>query len=175
MIVMGGVIVLLLAALGYVYFSLSGKLTDANTGGASAAAAADAAALQNQIQGLTDEKANLTAQLTTLSEEQQKLTAEVSFFAVPASGSLSADIEGKASGVLSGGGTLPYIVTTAHQLRVYVKNWKDAKVDAALKPLLGATVEISGIHKPTSPDLTVTAVNGAPVNPPPPASTSTTP
>ena len=172
MIIMGSIIVILLAALGYVYFSLSGKLAAGLPGTVDDT---ELVALRAEVKNLGDAKAASDTQLAAANAENEKFKAEASFFAVPVSGSLAQDIEGKIQGVLSGGGTMPYTVTTAHGLRVYVKNWKDAKVDAVLKPLLGATVEISGTHKPASPDLTVTAVNGALVNPPPPAATSTTP
>lgn len=165
LIVMGAVIVLLLGALVYMYFSGSGAVPQV--------ASPDTANLAGQVQSLTADKSNLASQVETLTNDNQAYAAEVAFFAYP-TGTSTADITGTIKGTLSGGGAVPYAVTTPHGLKAFVKNYKDAKVDAALKPLVGNVAELSGTHKPGSPDLTVTSVNGVSVNPPPAATSSPT-
>ena len=53
------------------------------------------------------------------------------------------------SGVLSAGlGKNTYVVTTVYGAKAYVKNSSTAAVAAALQPLLGTTVQISGTYLP---------------------------
>jgi hypothetical protein len=68
-----------------------------------------------------------------------------------------------------------YLITTANNIRISVKNSKDALVDAALKPLVGASVNIAGTHRLGAVEITVTGVNGAALQEAPVAApTSTT-
>ena len=71
-----------------------------------------------------------------------------------------------------------YTLTTPHGIVLTVKNSKDAKVDAALKPLIGGTAELSGTHIAGTYEITVDSLGGAPLPTPasstaPIASTST--
>lgn len=74
-----------------------------------------------------------------------------------------------------------YILTTSKGIMVTVKNSKDTKADAALKPLIGTQVQLTGIQTAGLREITVTEVNGAPLTTPvapvapaaPPVSTTT--
>ena len=125
-----------------------------------------------QVSALTSERDQLRGQITALTDENNDLAAQLAIFATPAGATTTVFT---LSGTLSGGDKVPYVLTTARSVAFSVKNSKDAKVIAALKPVVGRTVELSGTYTPGSKDLTVTAVDGTPVNPPaPPAGTSTT-
>ncbi|KKW47861.1 MAG: hypothetical protein UY99_C0021G0002 [Parcubacteria group bacterium GW2011_GWA1_59_11] len=125
-----------------------------------------------QVSALTSERDQLQGQIAALTDENKDLAAQLAIFATPAGATTTAFT---LSGTLSGGDKVSYVLTTARSVAFSVKNSKDAKVIAALKPVVGRTVELSGTYTPGSKDLTVTAVNGTPVNPPaPPAGTSTT-
>jgi len=156
--VMGVVILLLAGALAFVYFSMSGQPAPvAGTPDNSA----QVGTLQGQVSQLTKANEDLTAQVNALSTANGDLMAEVSFFAAPAANATSSSASIK--GLLAGNGTLPFVLTTAHNLKIYVANYKDPKVLAALTPLANTTttVQLTGTHAAASPNLTVTAVNGA--------------
>jgi len=54
-----------------------------------------------------------------------------------------------------------YTFTTAKGIILAVKNSKDAKVEAALKPLVGTVAELGGTHIPGAFDFTLETLNGA--------------
>jgi outer membrane murein-binding lipoprotein Lpp len=54
-----------------------------------------------------------------------------------------------------------YTLTTAKGIVFSVKNSKDAKVEAALKPLVGTMAELAGTHIPGAFDFTLITLNGA--------------
>jgi cell division protein FtsL len=131
--------------------------------------------LDAQIADLTKERDDLKTSAGLLAAKNQEFLTELSFVFVPA-GATSTEEQFTIKGMLSGGGKTQYSLLTADGIKLLVKNYKDAGVDAALKPLVGQTVEISGTHAPASKEVTVVAVNGAPATPPAPvpqASTST--
>jgi hypothetical protein len=124
---------------------------------------------------VTAERDGAKEELADLTTDNLALLNEVAFLAAPIAGGSAADVPANIKGTLSGGGTIAYAVTTPHGLRITVKNYKDLKVDAILKPLVGTEVELGGTHKPLAMDITVTTVNGVSVDQPAPAPTSTTP
>lgn len=148
-------IVLVTASLGAVGFfykqvaDLQGKLNELSSGGAGAS---------SQIATLTQERDKLVAEVAALKNENTQLVAELAIFAGQPTATSTAPITAK--GVLSGGGKAQYALTTKSGVVAYVKNSKDMKVDAALKPFVGTEIEISGTHVTASRDVTVTAVNG---------------
>jgi hypothetical protein len=66
-------------------------------------------------------------------------------------------------GTLAGDDKTPYTLTTDNRVRVNIKNYKDPKVQAVMKPLLGTVVEIGGSYIPPTPDITVTELAGKPI------------
>ncbi len=147
---------------------------------ASSASDSQITALNSQITDLTNAKNDLTSQIASLSSDVQKFTDELSFFvALPTTSSVSgtapAAIPFTLSGVLSWNAKTSYTLTTADGVKIHVKNSGDAGVDAALKPLVGQSVEISGTHAPASKEAAVTAVNGADVSAPPVEASTSTP
>ena len=168
MSVMAAVIVILLGALVYVYYSLNGRVTTAS--GESATITSQLSDMQQQVAKLTNDNAGLTTQVATLTADNQVLSDEALFFSpdkdMAADYTISGMI-GSASGV--------FTLTTAHHILITVKNSKDAKVVSALTPLVGQNASLTGKRKPGVPELTVSAVNGAVLTAPAPASTSTPP
>lgn len=126
-----------------------------------AAANQGSGASQAALTSLTAEKTDLTNQVASLNQTIADLANQLSLFAVPANASATQEFSITIKGMLGGGGKSPYSLMTNKDILVAVKNSADPKVNAALKPLLGAEVEISGTHAPRSNSVTVTAVNGA--------------
>jgi hypothetical protein len=173
MIVMGALIVILLATLGYIYFSLNGKVSSVN--GTAAITASEGQALRAQVTQLTADKDALTGQVTALTEQSQGYAEEVAFAVNTGSTTdVSATIRGTVSGTTSA-----YFLTTAHGLKISIKNSKDARVDAGLKPLVGQGAILTGTHRPGVMDLTIATINGAELSSistsTPAAATTTTP
>lgn len=159
------VIVGLAALSGFLYFqngALSAKVN--GLGGQSADVASQISNLTAQVQSFTTSDANLNAQVASLTAENADMEANLSFVAVPVTDSSSVAVATttttQVSGVLRGGGSALYVVTTSYGVKVYVKNSSDAKVSAALTPLIGDNVQLSGTHLVGSANLTVTSVNG---------------
>ena len=157
------------SAAGAIYFYFQNKGLNDQL----AVATTSAEAVNAKIGGLNSEIANLTkardelsakaSSASSLADENAKLKTEISFFVAPLGSSVSQAVAATVKGVLSGGGKALYVLTAEDGLRVFVKNSKDAKIDAILKPLLGSTVEISGMHLLGSNEITVTSVNGTEV------------
>ena len=167
MAIIEAVVVVGLAALsGFLYFqnsALSAKVS--GLGGQSADVATQISSLTAQIQTFTTSDANLTAQVTTLTAENADLQTNLSFVAIPSAGPSSTALgttttTAQVSGVLHGGGSVSYFVTTAYGVKVYVKNSSDTNIIAMLTPLVGTTVQLSGTHLLGSANLTVVSVNG---------------
>ena len=163
MIAMGVVILLLAGALAFVYFNLNAQLDAAQTG--NPGDPAQTASLQQQVTQLTTDKNELTTQTQTLGADKEAFLAELGFFVPPASASSTAPVSAIIKGTLSGNASTTFALMTAHNVRVVVLNSKDAKVAAALAPLVGSTstITLAGTHPAGSLNLTVTAVNGAPL------------
>ncbi len=171
MSVMGAVIVILLGAMGYVYYSLNGKISAAS--GESASAAGQAQTLQQQLLKFTDDNAALSSQIATLRQENQGVMDELLFFSPDKDPAADYSLTGAI-----GGTTGAYTLTTAHHILISVKNSKDAKVIAALGPLVGQNAMLTGKRTPGIPEITISAVNGAALvaaTTTPPAATSSTP
>jgi hypothetical protein len=162
-------LVALLFMIGTVFFymqtgDLQAQLAAAKRGGSSSDAAMTA---------LTAQKNDLTNQITGLNATIADLTNQLSIYAMPANASKTEEIAIDVKGMLSGGGKVSYTITTNKDIVVSVKNSTDPKVDATLKPLLGTQVELSGTHLVHSDMMTVVTVNGAQLQSPAPAATST--
>lgn len=129
------------------------------------------AALNNQIAGMTKTNGELSAEvdslkasIKTLADENASWKNDMLFLvAVPGSSVAADGITVTVKGALTAAKTGQYILTTANGVAINIKNYKDAKVDALLKPLLSSSVTISGTHTAGSRDLTVTEVNGQPI------------
>lgn len=126
------------------------------------AARAEGDVAKQQVAALTQERDNLAAQITQFQNANTALANDLAIFKIP---------EGTPAGATGNivvTGSLrqtagQYVVFTPNEVTVVVKNSRDAAVDAALKALVGNTVTISGEHALGSREITVTAVNGAPV------------
>ncbi|MEK7546641.1 MAG: hypothetical protein AAB536_00440 [Patescibacteria group bacterium] len=114
---------------------------------------------EGQIASLAGDKKNLTDQVDSLNKTITELNNQLSIFAIPADGATTT-IPFNAIGALGGGGKSLYSITTNKNIVLFVKNSKDAGVDAGLKPLLGAQVSLEGTHQAGSNQLTITTING---------------
>lgn len=163
MIAMGAVILLLAGALAFVYFNLNAQLDAAQAG--NLGDPSQTSSLQQQLAQLTADKDGLNAQVQTLDADNQTLLSELGFFVPAASSSSTAPVSAIVKGTLSGNASTTFVLMTAHNVRIVVSNSKDAKVTAALTPLAAgtSTITLAGTHPAGSTNLTVTAVNGAPL------------
>jgi ribosomal protein L12E/L44/L45/RPP1/RPP2 len=171
-IVFGVTTVIFLGAAIYLYMSASGSQLSAQVSDLSA----QNSSLQAQIAGLTKKNTDLTNQVAALTasstvwaSEIASLTAsgtlwmnELSLFAaLPELGVSPTPIS--LTGVVGGGGKNAYTVAAPDGVKILVQNSKDVKVDAALKPFIGSSTQVMGIHLPGSNSVTVTSVAGASV------------
>lgn len=161
-IAMGMVILLLAGSLVFMYLNLNGQLEAARGG---AGNPSQAAGLEQQVSQLNADKEVLAGQVQALSADSETLMAELSFFVPPASATSTAPMSAIIKGTLSGSASTTFVLVTPRNLRVVVANSANANVAAALAPLVGSTepVTLAGTHPPGSLNLTVTAVNGAPL------------
>lgn len=159
-------IVVLAGLAGFFYFqnnSLSGQITSLS--GTSTDVTSRLTALNSQVQALNASNTALAAEVAALTAQNTDLATNLLFLAIPtASSTASASGTVSVSGTLTGGKS-SYALTTAYGVVIYVANVKNASTTAVLKPLLGSTssVMLTGTHAAGSPYLTVTAVNGAPI------------
>lgn len=160
-IVMAVIIVALLGGGTWFYLSQSGGASRADS------LASQNAALENQIAAMTKTNSELSAESSSLKTENAGLATDVaalkndlSFYAVIPGISTITENAVNVKGILTLSKSGQYVLTTANGAIVNVKNYKDTKVDALLKPLLGASVELAGTHPAGSRDLTVVSVNG---------------
>lgn len=122
---------------------------------------------ETQIVSLSSEKTALSDQVDSLNKTIADLNGQLSIFAPSPAGS-TIPIPFDVNGTLGGGGKSLYSITTSKGIILFVKNSRDATVDAFLKPLLETNVRLEGTHQSGSVQLTATAVNGQeiqPVNP----------
>jgi hypothetical protein len=175
-------IVILGAFAGYLFFQnngLNSELQAKNGQNQSAAqgAAQSAQSSAAQVQALNASNTALAAQVTSLTTERQDLLANLLLLVAPAGLSSTTSVPISISGTLSAGlGKNTYAITTQYGVKAYIKNSSSSLVAAALQPLLGAPVQLSGTYIPGQPNITVTEINGSPVSPPPaPITTTTTP
>ena len=164
--------VLALAAGGatvYFYLQVNGlqsKLTAiTNTGGTQASQvtslAAQVAALTSQLADATKAKTDSDANAASLAATNQDLATDLSFFVASNTSGTPTSVSATVKGTL-GSGSL-YTLILSNGIKLFIANSKTAKVDAALKPLLGTAVEVVGTHNPGSNMLTAQSVNGASV------------
>ncbi len=171
---------------GFLYMqnkSLSSQLGSLN--GQSSGVTSQLSALQAQVAASTTA---LTAQVSSLTTEKQELQTELSFFAAPTSATPGATSTATVSGTVSAGKT-GYIITTAYGAKIYVVNPKATKIVEALTPLMATatsttttsasatasststvipatpaiTAQFTGTYVPGSDAITLTAVNGTPI------------
>ncbi len=160
------VIVLLAGLAGFLYWQNTGLSSkEASLASASAAVATNITSLNNEVAQFDASNTALTAEVASLTAENADLKANLSFAAVPplASGAPATETV-SLTGKLTAGRS-SYALTTSYGVVAYVGNAKDAKVIAALAPLLTSTssVTLTGTHVPGSQYFTITAVNGTSV------------
>lgn len=155
--------------------ALSAKI--ATLGTTSTDVASQLSSLTSQVQSLTASSATLSASVDSLTAANKELTQELSFYALPPNTASGVALPITVGGTLSGGGKIPYVLTTVYGAKIYVQNSSDAKIVAVLKPLVGATAQLSGTYIPTSDTMTVTSVNGSTPSSgtPPPTTASSSP
>ena len=116
--------------------------------------------LQTKLADATKANADMTAQLKALKESQEASGGLLSFYVGSGTSTVSVDLKG----TLAGGAGKAYTLTTAEGIKVNLKNGTDEKVAAALAAApTSAPVSIAGTHMPKSFELTVTSVNGTPI------------
>ena len=164
MMIIGIVVIIVLGGLaGYLYFQNNNLASQvASLGSQSTGVTSQISSLSGQVQALTASNTALTAAAASLTGQNTDLLTNLSFVAVPAGTPSGASSTVSVSGTLTGGKSV-YTLTTAYGVVIYVANAKDAKVSAALAPLLAgtSTVELTGTHVAGSQYITVTAVNGS--------------
>lgn len=163
-IILAVVIVVLLGALGYVYWSMNNRIVALS--GTAPAGGTDTAGLQAQIQQLTNDKTSLASQVSTLDQANQDMLQELGFFAAPTGTSSTVTVKG----MVSAAGTT-YTITTAHGIAVTVRNSSVASVHTALKALVGQEAIVTGVRRLGTLEITAVTVTSAT----PPAATSTPP
>jgi hypothetical protein len=167
------VLIILLGALsGYLFLKNSSLDSQLQAQGSGTQSLAQSSA--SQIQALNASNTTLAAEVASATAANQDLTTNLSFFTPPVGMPTPAtSTQVSVSGVLSAGlGKNTYIITTPYGVKVYVKNSTDKGVAAALQPLLGTTVQLSGTYIPGTPNITVSGVNGTPTTLPPVATTT---
>ncbi len=140
-------------------------------------------AVQGQLTTLQGSGSDLATQLSALNAEKQDILDEIAIFSTPAlvpivssatstSGTstqpvmqMPTSVAFRVKGVITQDSKGVYIITTARNVVLMVKNSKDVNLDTALKPMVGqnTSASFSGVHSPMSKDLTVESVNGASV------------
>lgn len=119
---------------------------------------AEHAAQKGEIEALTKAVAELTDAKAILANENTDLLNQLSVFrtaGMPAGASAGITVRGVVAFEKN-----QYTLTTNKGIVLFVKNSRDAKLDAILNPLAGNEAEITGTHPLGSRDVTVTAVNG---------------
>ncbi len=177
--ILGVVVVILLGGLWWLYtqnMALSNQIKSSMSSNGSLVEQ-----LNQQVASLTADKASLTNQVTSLTNSNKDTLIQLSLFSVSTS---TAEESITLSGTVSGTDKAGYVLTTTQQILVNIKNYKDAKLAAALKVLGSQAVVLAGTFMPGSHAMTVTTINGAtpeaflaaqqPANPTPPATTSST-
>lgn len=119
---------------------------------------AENGALSTKLSNAEVDLRNTQEQVKSTQGELRDLASQLSLF-VLMPGSTSTELLVTIRGTLSGDRGL-YTVTTKEGVAVTVKNGREAKVEALLKPLVNGLAEITGTHLPNSREVTVTAVNG---------------
>lgn len=156
-----------LFAVAGVYLYLQNKTLRGEAGVSSVASdtlSAKISDLNSQVSDLTGKNSDFSSQVSSLTSGNQEMATELSFVGIPVGASSTDSVSFTTPGTLGGGGKVQYNLTTKDGIKIYIANSADAKVGAALKPLLGQTAAISGTHALGSRDVAVTAVNGTDVS-----------
>jgi hypothetical protein len=189
-IILGVIVIAFAAFAGFLFMqnnSLNSQLTSLN--GQSSGVTSQLSALQAQVAASTTA---LTAQVATLGANIQELQTELSFYIAPSSTVSGATSTAMISGVVSGGGKLPYVITATYGAKIPVVNSKIAAVVSALAPLIASAgtanasttisasstaatstpamvahpavvAQFSGTYTPGVDSITLTEVNGVPL------------
>lgn len=174
-ITLGAVSAVLIAGAGILSVQNSGLQTKLNS------AAQENASLKTRLDSLASDKNNLTSQINSLNQIVSDLNNQLSLFALPLPSNSSTTVKEvtvSIKGVVRGGVKLQYDLVTNKNVVVHVKNSKDLKVDAVLKPLFGTEIEVMGTHSDSDygyPSITVTSVNGKAIQELQPVNASTAP
>jgi hypothetical protein len=147
-----------------------GGLVYAFMGGSSAAPTADSTGADQALITTQQERDQLRAEVATLSDNVTAMTNELSIFQATTTVAVPLTIKGTLTTTTANA----WILTTDHGIVLTVSNAKDAAVAAALTPLKGAVVELTGTHASGSTLLKVTAVNGSAITTAVPAATTST-
>ncbi len=162
--ILGVVVVALLAGLWYLYSQnsvLSGQIQSSSDSTGS---------LGQQLNAANMEKVNLTSQINDLNASKKNLETLLSLYSATLS---SSELPITLSGTIGGNDKTGYTLTTPEQILVNIKNSKDVKLSAALKPLAGTAAALEGTYQPGSKAITVLKVNGTDLAALAPAATST--
>jgi hypothetical protein len=147
----GGVLALILLAGGTWYFySQSNMLADDKE-----AKIVENSELSRQLTALSQEKSNLQGQVNDLTEANNDMAVNLTFVQVGSGSPVTA----KVKGTLKGDDKTPYTFTTSRGIVLSIKNYKDPKVNALLKPFLGNGITLGVTYVAGSREVMVTAVN----------------
>ena len=152
------VVLLLIGGLAYWYFGSSATAPSAPSGQLD----------QTAFDALTQNNNELKTQVAQLTTKSANAENQLSLFA----STTTREVPFTVRGTVQQSPAKVFTVTTDHNIVITVANSKDAKVIAALTPLVGTTAEVQGTHPPVSAQLTLTAVNGAPLTVPVAATTT---
>ncbi len=147
------------AAAGFFYFqnsSLTGQI--ANMTGQSAAVSAKLAGLQSTVDAAN---MNMVFLQKMLDDVKNNLSFYTTVPSIPAGVSREISI----AGVVSGGGKVPYVLTTRYGAKLSVQNSKDVQVINFLAPLLGTSTVVSGTYFSGTPNITIILPPVAPASP----------
>jgi hypothetical protein len=161
--VVGIVLIVVFAGVaGYLYMqnsSLAAQIGSAN--GQSQSVTSQISSLTAQVNALTASSTALATNMTALTAANQDLMTELSFYAVPLGSAAGATSKISVTGSLNVNASRNYFLVASYGGKIFIKNSADAKVIAALQPLVGtSTAQLSGTFIPGSDTMTVTGVNG---------------
>jgi TolA-binding protein len=112
-----------------------------------------------QLSTLQQERDQLQGQVSELSSNITDLENQLGIFKTSTDATVPLTIRGTLATTTAN----VYTLRTNRDVVLTVANATNAAVAAALSPLVGAEVELSGTHAPVSTLLTVTSVNGSPI------------
>ena len=157
-VIAGALAVLVVAfAAGGVYIYLQSRDLQANA----TRLTQENSSLSSQLSALSKEKSDLDVKVASLSADLSDLNEQVLIFAAPAAPAKEVSVAVR--GTLRASSDGKFTLVTSRNIVFTVKNYKDAKVTAALKPLADQGVTLSGVHAPASLEITVQGVNGSPL------------
>ncbi len=125
----------------------------------------DQSSASQQLSTLQQERDQLQGQVSSLTTTVTDLENQLGIFKNSSEQTVPLTIRGTLSTTTAN----VYTLRTNRDIVLTVANATNAAVAAALSPLVGAEVELSGTHAPVSTLLTVTSVNGTAIQAPAPA------